>query len=88
MEIPLDDGGTLVVRPGQDTARDASGARLYHITWAQDADGALSVSFHLPKCSFPTRRSLCRTMEWLYTFVVVTGCYDTQRNCMCFSVAS
>jgi hypothetical protein len=43
-EIPLDDGGTLVVRPGQDTARDASGARLYRITWAQDADGALSVS--------------------------------------------
>ena len=43
-EIPLDDGGTLVVRPGQDTARDASGNRLYRITWAQDADGALSVS--------------------------------------------
>ena len=43
-EIPLDDGGTLVVRPGQDTARDASGDRLYRITWAQDANGALSVS--------------------------------------------
>lgn len=45
-QVHLENGHVLEVHPGAATERDAADGKLYALTWAQDADGALSVSFH------------------------------------------
>lgn len=41
--IHLDSGGTLQVYPGQDSATEEATGQMYKLTWAQDADGTLSI---------------------------------------------
>ncbi len=47
-QVHLENGHVLEVHPGASTERDAADGKLYALTWAQDADGALSVSFISP----------------------------------------
>lgn len=43
--IQLDSGGVLKVHPGQEAAVDERTGTRYAVTWAQDANGAISVRF-------------------------------------------
>lgn len=70
IEIPLEDGRTLVVTPGQGTARDSAGDRLYELTWAQDADGALSVCHYAMEICGET----CACLQTGYRFSSAALC--------------
>lgn len=72
-----------MVHPGQGTARDSAGEKLYHITWAQDADGALSVRASLNRASL---RPWCNSSgRFLTSRENVADWNSPDCSCVCLS---